>query len=566
MPGLVDQLIVELGLDASKFDSESKNVVGKLANLRNKSHAGAKSVELEFKSLIDAFEAMTKKMVAYAASFLTIRRAVGIAQDIINTNRQLGIMAEVTQENIKRISGLGLAFERLGGSREGILNVFRQWTSEIYGMEQFTLDPNSSKMLHFLNALRAPAAGSIVVDWGKDGKFRKPLDILIEAVEKVAKSPADKRTKSALLEKAGFDDESIAVLLRDGANIRKILEEQAKIYEITPEQQQKTDQINKAMRTFGQHVKALGQELLVKLADGFEKVLDISRRLLDFLNTQFNDPKSVLYLPSLQQIKDYFGGGVGGVPGATSGVDADERQRGGKTSGTDSGASQLVFGGRGPGTGGEPFQVPAGSPMSGKPVTVTLKNGVTFRVDERAAPQMEAFYNALIDKGAPITSVGGYGHRPRNPSAHPPGMATDWNQRSYGRMSPKAAQWYRDNEKFVAETARELGLVEGRQFKSPDTGHFSIKKVMTPEELAAARARSGAAQSGGDTWGSNATPVPFKSPIQLRSPNVTNNQQTEINTVHVNTGAEDASGIATAIKQELSRQLKDAAAEMGATP
>jgi hypothetical protein len=127
--------------------------------------------------------------------------------------------------------------------------------------------------------------------------------------------------------------------------------------------------------------------------------------------------------------------------------------------------------------------------MSGQRQTITLKNGEQVTVNARAAEQFKGFFNDLIDAGAPVRSLGGYGLRPGNPSQHPPGLAIDWAQHSRNVVDKDVQAWISKNPGRLNELEDRWGMSGGEHWKKPDTGHFSIQTLYGSEHLARLRDR-----------------------------------------------------------------------------
>ena len=138
----------------------------------------------------------------------------------------------------------------------------------------------------------------------------------------------------------------------------------------------------------------------------------------------------------------------------------------------------------------EPYQERAGTPIHGKSATVTLDNGVRFNVAAEHADQFGGFLNELIARGAPITEAGGFGHRPRNASAHPGGHAVDVNQQSRNVISKPLAEWWDQNQDAVSEAERRWEMTGGEHWRNPDRGHFSVHRPLGSDEMEAARRSS----------------------------------------------------------------------------
>jgi hypothetical protein len=146
----------------------------------------------------------------------------------------------------------------------------------------------------------------------------------------------------------------------------------------------------------------------------------------------------------------------------------------------------------GDGPSGGKFNVKAGTPIApqGDHHTVTLNNGQTVTVNKAVAEQFRGFFNDLIKLGAPVRTLGGFGVRPNNPSEHPIGFAVDWAQHSRNVVDPDVRKWIDHNRATLKKLELRWGLSGGENWSNPDTGHFSIERILGKQHLMASREAS----------------------------------------------------------------------------
>ncbi len=148
----------------------------------------------------------------------------------------------------------------------------------------------------------------------------------------------------------------------------------------------------------------------------------------------------------------------------------------------------------GHGPSGGKFNVPAGTPIApqSEHETATLSNGAEVNVNKAVAQQFQGFFNDLIKAGAPVRDLGGFGMRP-NASEHPIGYAVDWAQKSRNVVAADVRIWINQNLDTLKKLERRWGLSGGENWSNPDTGHFSVERVLGPQHLAASlKASTGA--------------------------------------------------------------------------
>jgi hypothetical protein len=143
----------------------------------------------------------------------------------------------------------------------------------------------------------------------------------------------------------------------------------------------------------------------------------------------------------------------------------------------------------GSGPSGGKFNVKANTPIapSADHQIITLSNGVKVDVGKRVAEQFRGFLNDLIKSGAPVRDLGGFGVRPGNPSEHPIGFAIDWAQTSRDVVATDVRKWIDSHRDLLKKLENRWGLSGGENWHNPDTGHFSVERILGEQHLKASR-------------------------------------------------------------------------------
>jgi hypothetical protein len=146
----------------------------------------------------------------------------------------------------------------------------------------------------------------------------------------------------------------------------------------------------------------------------------------------------------------------------------------------------------GSGPPGGKFNERPGEPISppSERQTITLNNGEKVTVNKAVAEQFRGFFNDLIKLGAPIRSLGGFGERPNNASEHPSGFAVDWAQQSRNVVAADVRNWIDSHRDTLKRLEQRWGLSGGENWHNPDTGHFSVERILGAQHLAASRKAS----------------------------------------------------------------------------
>ena len=145
----------------------------------------------------------------------------------------------------------------------------------------------------------------------------------------------------------------------------------------------------------------------------------------------------------------------------------------------------------GSGPSGGKFNVRAGTPIAppADRETITLNNGQSVTVNKAVAEQFRGFFNDLIMRGAPVRGLGGFGMRGNN-SEHPIGFAVDWAQHSRDVVDADVRKWIDKNRDTLKKLEGRWGLSGGENWHNPDTGHFSVERILGEQHLKASRTAS----------------------------------------------------------------------------
>jgi hypothetical protein len=542
---LIDELIVELSLDPEQFSVGTKKVAQDLANLRNRAKEGAKDVEEAQKSIVDGFESIGRRMVAFAASIFGGAAILSFVQETVETNRKLSIMASITGTSVEKLSALKYAFDRLGYSGEKVLGVLGDWDRQLKAIESKNLDIHSSSLVGMLSDLGGLGAGvGQRVDFMKNAtEARQAYDVLLDVstvVKKLQKLGVEDSRIIGILMKGGFDNETITNLVKAKQSLQEQLDQQKSILEVTKDQTDATNKLNTAYKTLIETVRNLGNSILLSFNKPLLASLDIMIRFIKFLDQVLKDPKSMFYIKpgDISSAGPLFGGDKEG------GADV-----GGKT------PAELTEYGKQLMENGPPEQTSFGPNRVSLPgvwdtTTVQSPSGKKITVSKPFAPYFEHFLSEY-EKSGGLAGPNTGGERKGDPRKHGEALAIDLNQiardkRAGGRTLPL------DVENRLADQA---GLYPGSRFKSggPDAGHFEVSKELMAWVAAGGTPEGWFAKRG---MAKNPTSIPYTAGFGriLMPPRPQRNEsRTEINNVIVHSQAADPEGIAGDIKKSLER-------------
>lgn len=450
MTALVDAFLVELELDPSKFSRGSKDAVNQILNLKQRAKQTAGEYETAYRNIAQDFETIARKIVGVAAGVLGGISLTRFVQNVVEANRQLGIMSDLTGNDIEDLSKLKGAFDRMGASGANVLNVLGQWSRELQGMEANSLDPASSKLVGLADTMRSYGAN---VSLYENGKPKKSMQLLLEITDAMEKLKIPEVRKTAILRDAGFDDETIYGILKGGESLRKFLADQGDFLSISEDQRRTTDKLRRERTELVQSVEKLGQSIIEHIAGPLERVLTATTKLVQFFDKTLRDPNSILYIrpEDWAGTGSLFGGGKGSGSDASGGTagkaDAD---KGTRLSPSTSGPAGL---------GKEPPQA-----VLDKAKQVALEGGpvaVSQFMREQGYPKQGNWCGEFA--AAVIKSVGGT--PPKNPA-----IASNWRNWGKSTDTPQPGDIAVRKGAPTGATGSHVTIVENYD---PNSGRFS---------------------------------------------------------------------------------------------
>ncbi len=256
---IIEELIVELGLDDSKLVAQSREADQHLSESKERIRKGGNEIESGVKRQRSAFAGLQRELVGILALFTA---GAGIKQFIASTvqsdaavgrlSKQIG----VSTEDLSIWQGV---LRRNGGSAEGATSALSTLTN---AYQQFIATGNAG--LPYLQQL------------GSLGFRMEDLKTPTEGLLKIADifSKLNPERAAFLGRQLGFDEATIALLSKGRAAVQAQLIEQQKISVVTDENAEAAQRLQNRLSALNQRWTALGRTLLTSLAPVIEKVTD----------------------------------------------------------------------------------------------------------------------------------------------------------------------------------------------------------------------------------------------------------------------------------------------------
>ncbi|MCC8963777.1 hypothetical protein H8A95_16015 [Bradyrhizobium sp. Pear76] len=299
---VIDELVLELGLDGRNFTKEQKELLSQLRELEEESLKGANRAERNAKNLTDMFASFRREAIGALGVFLGGRGVMEFTNYITGMDANVGRLAQTMNMSAREIAAWQGAARAAGGTGEGVTGTLQAMTQD---MNRFMLTGQGT----LAQMLRPLGIGLFDVN----GRL-KTAGELMEELAAAAQHMDPARFSAFFGMLPGANQESLNLLINGRDELRRILEAQRQLNNVTPESirlakqyQEVTVELDTSMTSFGRNLAvlvlpaitsvtgALGQ-LFAKwnVTPGSAEDKAQSSALRDKLVSRFGSPRAIL--------------------------------------------------------------------------------------------------------------------------------------------------------------------------------------------------------------------------------------------------------------------------------
>lgn len=311
MPTLIDSLVVELGLDPSKFDEGRRRAIDAFRRTGEESGRVASTIEKDFAGVEQTFVAIQGRLLGLAAIFLGGMGITDFAAHIVNLTSKLGYLSKQLGQNAQDLYAWGATGSLVGAGADSIIGSIRGLSQSL---SSGALHGVSGAQKYFMAMGMAPRLDPKTGAWNPDqlvdiarwGQGQKP------------------QIASQLWREMGFSDDLINLLLQGPEAIRKKLEEMRRLAPTDAQikaAQEAARQFNETIARTQALFRDLAIEVLPLFNAGLEKVLKLmkiwqegdkhgderQKRLEDQLHKKFG-PSPLTEEGPIGRLNDWTGG------------------------------------------------------------------------------------------------------------------------------------------------------------------------------------------------------------------------------------------------------------------
>ena len=264
MATVIDSLLIELGLDTSKFDANQKKSVEELRKFDDQAQKTSKNTQQGAKNIGDGFEKARNALISLGVAFIGIKGFTSLVQQTTVTNAGLARTAELFRMSAREVDAWGGVLKSVGGNAQDFQSSFQAIQSGAAAV-QF----GNTAILETLGKLQALDA----YDYDK-----KSVDIykLADAIKRFSDANGE---QAALIQAEAMGiNRNFFMILKQGSEVmHKLYGESDKLSGVTEQNTLKAQKLQEQWGRVEQALSGAGNQImdqmypaLGKLAEGTE--------------------------------------------------------------------------------------------------------------------------------------------------------------------------------------------------------------------------------------------------------------------------------------------------------
>ncbi len=270
MATIVDSLLVELGLDASKFTKGQKEAATSLVKMKDEALRHSKEIEGSNRAVAETFSKVRNEVLALFAALLGARGVKEFISNINEANAAVGRFAGNIGESPQTVAAWGMAVERMGGSAQDAAGSINAMAKAL-----FDLHTNGKALPESLYRLSGLTHTKIDTEHG----VTKFMNDIATSAQILART--DMAQAHFLLTGAGIDDATANTMIKYGAGMSAYVDSLSRGLAPTNQAIKAAQDLNEQFARAQQEVTSLGNVIATQLDPELSKMLDQFSRWIE---------------------------------------------------------------------------------------------------------------------------------------------------------------------------------------------------------------------------------------------------------------------------------------------
>lgn len=317
MATVIDSLLIELGLDASKFDQAQKKSIEQLRKFDEANQKSNKAANKGTKELADNLGKARDALAALGTIALAIDGFKNFAINVAQGNAALGRQADLLGTNFKQLDAFGAAAKKFGGDNDSIIGGVATIEK---GLAEFKLGRGGVDIVTELTKLGLQA---------KNGSVD-----LFELSDALKKLQGGVGTQGALsvAKSLGFDDAGYQLLVQGSEAVKEATDAMAEQARANDELKKKSQALQNSWVDFENSLKGVSNEVFSNTSPAFTEMIKdatgLTKQFAEFddkaksgLSTLLMFSASLMTIAgALKVVHKVWPGAAGGEGGVTGAV------------------------------------------------------------------------------------------------------------------------------------------------------------------------------------------------------------------------------------------------------
>ncbi|MDE2467646.1 MAG: hypothetical protein KGL35_02600 [Bradyrhizobium sp.] len=258
MPNVIDTLLIELGLDASKFNKAQKESVEGLRKIKVENERNSKDIEYRAKSMAQAFGSVKNQILGLLGVSLTASGIKSFVEQLTTGDAAVGRLARNMGIATSELSAWEGVASKFGGNAQDMDAAFRNVNKIVQTIHQYGNAGSATGPLGLLFAHAGMNTGlAQLIEAGRNGDVEKAMRLIQQAT---AQAP-DRGNAMMLLGQAGFSETTFNVLRDIGDQLDKNLQLQRDLNVVSQKDADIAQQRQAAVSKLGDAFTHLGRSM-----------------------------------------------------------------------------------------------------------------------------------------------------------------------------------------------------------------------------------------------------------------------------------------------------------------
>ena len=218
MATIIDSLLIELGLDSSKFDKAQKKSIDELRKFDEANQKTSKNTQRSSKETALGFEKSRDALISFGGAFLGLAGLIEFVTTVTASNASLSRQSNLLGISAEKLQAWGGVAEGFGGSAASLQATFQNIESSI---AKFSMGMGGENVKLGLVYLRL------------EDKDATDIVKISNALKEFKSAHTIQETKN-IADLLGFDTDGYNMLLAGGPALQKLFDEYVKLNHLTP--------------------------------------------------------------------------------------------------------------------------------------------------------------------------------------------------------------------------------------------------------------------------------------------------------------------------------------------